>query len=92
MSIQNYIAQLNEQEKEVLAIAKDHLEDSFDIERSLGYQDWKKTQFTKKKEEKKDVCMSMPCKKIQTMPKKPRRKRLKIVSRPSSSEISELNA
>lgn len=44
MSVDAYISQLNDQEKQVLAIAKDHLQDSFDIERSIGYQEWQKSQ------------------------------------------------
>ena len=35
--IEEYIAQLDEQEKLVLEIAKDHLGSSFDIERSIGF-------------------------------------------------------
>ena len=42
--IEGYIAQLNEQEKLVLEIAKDHLGSSFDIERSIGFTSWLKTQ------------------------------------------------
>tara|TARA_A100001011_G_scaffold103775_1_gene109717 strand:+ start:1388 stop:1564 length:177 start_codon:yes stop_codon:yes gene_type:complete len=42
--IKSYIAQLDEQEKLVLEIAKDHLGSSFDIERSIGFTSWLKTQ------------------------------------------------
>ena len=42
--IEIYIAQLNEQEKLVLEIAKAHLGSSFDIERSIGFTSWLKTQ------------------------------------------------
>ena len=42
--IEGYIAQLSEQEKLVLEIAKDHLGSSFDIERSIGFTSWLKTQ------------------------------------------------
>tara|TARA_B100000902_G_scaffold373620_1_gene401761 strand:+ start:4126 stop:4290 length:165 start_codon:yes stop_codon:yes gene_type:complete len=38
--IEEYIAQLDEQEKLVLEIAKDHLGSSFDIERSIGFTKW----------------------------------------------------
>ena len=44
MSVNKYLQQLNEQEKHVLEIAKDHLGDSFDIERSIGYNEWVKKQ------------------------------------------------
>ena len=42
--IEAYIAQLNEQEKIVLAIAREHLQSSFDIIKSIGYQEWIKLQ------------------------------------------------
>ena len=35
-----YIAQMSDQERLVLKIATEHLETSFDIEKSIGYQDW----------------------------------------------------
>ena len=38
--IDQYIAQMTEQEKLVLEIAVDHLETSFDIVRSIGYKEW----------------------------------------------------
>ena len=38
--IDQYIAQMTEQEKRVLEIAIDHLETSFDIVRSIGYKEW----------------------------------------------------
>lgn len=44
MSVDDYINQLSAQEKQVLDIAKDHLKDSFDIERSIGFTEWKKKQ------------------------------------------------
>ena len=39
---QEYLSQLTNLEKKVLEIAKDHLGDSFDIERSIGYKCWTK--------------------------------------------------
>ena len=42
--IEAYIAQLNEQEHIVLKIAIEHLESSFDISKSIGYQEWLKIQ------------------------------------------------
>ena len=44
--IKSYIEQLNEQEKIVLKIAKEHLQSSFDIVKSIGYQEWLKSQLT----------------------------------------------
>ena len=38
--INAYISQLNEQEKLVLEIAKEHLQSSFDITKSIGFQEW----------------------------------------------------
>ena len=40
--IEQYISQLNNQEKIVLKIATEHLKSSFDIEKSIGFQHWKK--------------------------------------------------
>ena len=37
-----YIAQLSPMEKKVLEIAMSHLETSFSIEKSIGFQKWKK--------------------------------------------------
>ncbi len=36
-NIQNYINQLNEKEKKALSIAKEHLETSFSISKSIGF-------------------------------------------------------
>ena len=38
--IKNYIDQLTEQERIVFEIAKQHLESSFDIVRSIGFIEW----------------------------------------------------
>lgn len=40
--IDNYISQLNDIEKNVLKIAKEHLETSFSIEKSIGFKQWLK--------------------------------------------------
>tara|TARA_Y100001970_G_C13885716_1_gene676112 strand:- start:81 stop:236 length:156 start_codon:yes stop_codon:yes gene_type:complete len=42
--IKKYIEQLSPQEKIVLEIAREHLETSFNIVKSIGYQKWKSTQ------------------------------------------------
>jgi hypothetical protein len=42
--IDAYIAQLSEMEKKVLNIASTHLETSFNIVKSIGFQEWKKKQ------------------------------------------------
>ena len=39
--INDYIRQLSPQEKKVLEIAREHLETSFNIEKSIGYMGWK---------------------------------------------------
>jgi len=39
--IQDYILTLNEREKLVMEIAKEHLQSSFCIERSVGFVKWK---------------------------------------------------
>lgn len=38
--IEQYISQLNNQEKIVLKIATEHLKSSFDIEKSIGFKNW----------------------------------------------------
>jgi hypothetical protein len=38
-----YIAQMTPQEKLVFNIAQEHLESSFDIEKSIGFKEWRKT-------------------------------------------------
>jgi hypothetical protein len=42
--IQKYINSLNEQELLVLNLAKQHLNTSFDIKKSIGFIEWKKKQ------------------------------------------------
>jgi hypothetical protein len=37
-----YMAQLTPIEKKVLEIAKSHLESSFSLEKSIGFENWKK--------------------------------------------------
>jgi hypothetical protein len=37
-----YISQLNDIEKKVLTIAREHLETSFSIEKSIGFKQWLK--------------------------------------------------
>ena len=37
-----YISQLNDIEKKVLTISKEHLETSFSIEKSIGFKQWLK--------------------------------------------------
>ena len=39
--INEYIQQLTEQEQLILEIAKNHLESSFDIRKSMGFMEWK---------------------------------------------------
>lgn len=38
--VRTYIAQLTEQERIVFEIAKEHLETSFDVVRSIGFVEW----------------------------------------------------
>jgi len=38
-----YISQLNDIEKKVLTIAKEHLETSFSLEKSIGFKQWLKS-------------------------------------------------
>ena len=44
VQIQSYIEQLNEREKKALEVAKRCLETSFDMEKTVGFQTWLKTQ------------------------------------------------
>ena len=38
-----YISQMSIQERKAYEIAKEHLETSFNIEKSIGFLEWKKT-------------------------------------------------
>ena len=40
--IEEYIRGLSQQERMVMKIAEEHLETSFDVVKSIGYQEWKK--------------------------------------------------
>jgi hypothetical protein len=42
--VQAYMAQLNDMERIVVNIAKNHLESSFSLIKSIGYQAWLKKQ------------------------------------------------
>jgi hypothetical protein len=42
--IKAYIAQLSPQEQKVLKIAQEHLETSFNIVKSIGFQEWRAKQ------------------------------------------------
>jgi hypothetical protein len=39
-----YIAQLNPMEQKILQIARSHLETSFSLNKSIGFQEWQKAQ------------------------------------------------
>ncbi len=39
-----YIAQLNPMEQKILKIAQSHLETSFSLNKSIGFQEWQKAQ------------------------------------------------
>jgi len=40
--IETYISELSEQQQLVMKIAQEHLETSFDITKSIGFQEWQK--------------------------------------------------
>ncbi len=40
---EEYVKQLNEKEKMALKIAKEHLGSSFNLEKSIGFIQWKKS-------------------------------------------------
>jgi hypothetical protein len=44
--LNEYIKSLTEREYKAYMIAKSHLESSFDLEKSIGYKEWKKTQLS----------------------------------------------
>jgi hypothetical protein len=44
--LNEYIKSLTEREYKAYMIAKSHLESSFDLEKSIGYKEWKKAQLT----------------------------------------------
>ena len=84
MSVEKYIEQLNEQEKQVLQIATSHLEDSFDIERSIGYLDWKEKNKQTNTNEYNTTSMSTSTNTTtsNTM-KRPKKKRRLVIKRPT---------
>ena len=43
--IDEYINKLTEQEKMILKIAREHVESSFDIEKSIGFIEWFKKNY-----------------------------------------------
>jgi hypothetical protein len=43
----DYLSEMDEQHRQAYEIALNHLESSFDIVRSNGFQDWKKSRVTK---------------------------------------------
>lgn len=50
--IDAYIAQLSEMEKKVLHIATSHLESSFSLVKSIGFQEWLQEQKQKQKQKR----------------------------------------
>ena len=55
--IAEYISQLEKKEQIVLKIAKEHLETSFDIEKSIGFKQWCKAR-------KELACKELACKEL----------------------------
>ena len=45
--VMDYLSEMDEQHRRAYEIAVNHLESSFDIVRSNGFQDWKKSRATK---------------------------------------------
>jgi hypothetical protein len=45
--VMDYLSEMDEQHRQAYEIALNHLESSFDIVRSNGFQDWKKSRVTK---------------------------------------------
>ncbi len=45
--VMDYLSEMDEQHRRAYEIAMNHLESSFDIVRSNGFQDWKKSRATK---------------------------------------------
>jgi hypothetical protein len=53
ITLESYIKTLNEIEMKVFKIASSHLESSFSLEKSIGYQEWKLKKEKELKDEKK---------------------------------------
>ena len=49
-----YISQMSVQERKAYEIAKEHLETSFNIEKSIGFIEWKKKSETRKRNESQE--------------------------------------
>ena len=86
-----YIAQLNPMEQKILHIAQSHLETSFSLKKSIGFQEWQKTQELKQAEPIQDPKVQpiqdpkvQPIQDPKVQPKKPLIKRkIRIKSIPS---------
>jgi hypothetical protein len=53
MDANAYIAQLNPMEQKILQIARSHLETSFSLDKSIGFQEWQAKQQQAKQQEPK---------------------------------------
>jgi hypothetical protein len=49
-----YISQMNIQERKAYEIAKEHLETSFNIQKSIGFLQWKKDNIDNKEEKREE--------------------------------------
>ena len=55
-----YIAQLNPMEQKILYIAQSHLETSFSLKKSIGFQEWQKVQELKQAEPIQELKQAEP--------------------------------
>ena len=80
-----YVAQLNPMEQKILKIASEHLETSFSLKKSIGYQEWQEAQ--KPAEEQAPEQIQEPKVQIQEPKVQPKKllikRKIKIKSIPS---------
>ncbi len=75
-----YIAQLNPMEQKILQIARSHLETSFSLTKSIGFQEWQKAQ---QEQEQKEPKIQQQVQQTQAPEKKLIKRKIKILSKPS---------
>ena len=83
----DYIAQLNPMEQKILQIARSHLETSFSLNKSIGFQEWQAKQEQKEQEQKeqeqKEPKIQQQVEQTQAPEKKLIKRKIKIISKPS---------
>lgn len=82
-----YVAQLNPMEQKILQIARSHLETSFSLKKSIGFQEWQAQQQQAKQQKAQEVQQeeqqAQQQQDPQEAPKPLIKRKIKIKSKPS---------